>query len=99
IEPSHGGFASPGKAIKDFMGSNAVIITDGEGRRVDESNPRATAFAGGEIATQGDEGAGEQLDKALIAHQVGEIGAQVHRDILRINWLRVLQLALTSCSL
>src|SRR5918911_147921 len=87
IEPTHGGLAPPGKALKDFMGSNTVVITDSEGRRVDEGNPGATAFAGGEIATQGDEGAGEQLDKALIAHQLGEIGAQVHGDVLRIVML------------
>src|SRR5689334_16444674 len=87
IEPSHGGLASPGKALKDFVGRNTVVITDGEGRRVDEGNPGATAFTGGEIAAQGDEGAREQLDKALIAHQVGEIGAQMHGDILRIVML------------
>src|SRR5262245_29320402 len=87
IEPSHGGLASPGKPLKDFMGSNTVVITDGKGRRVDEGNPGATAFTGGEIATQGDEGVGEQLDKALIAHQVGEVGAQMHGDVLRIVML------------
>jgi hypothetical protein len=81
IEPSHGGLASPGKALKDCMGRDTVVITDGEGRRVDEGTPGATAFAGGERAAQGDEGAGDQLDKALIAHQLGEIrgaGARRH---------------------
>jgi hypothetical protein len=65
------------------MGSHTVVSTDGEGRRVEEGHPAATAFAGGELATQGDEGAGEQLDKALRSHQLGAIGAQGPCDLLR----------------
>ena len=83
IEPSHGGLAAPGKARQDFMSSNTMVLTDGKGRRVDAGNPGAMAFAGGERATQGEEGAGEPLDKALLAHQLREIGAQVHGDVLR----------------
>src|SRR5262252_8229569 len=65
-KPSHRGLAPPGQACKDLVRRNAVMITDREGRRVDERHARAVAFARGEIATQGDEGTREQCDKALI---------------------------------
>ena len=61
--PAHRGLPPAGDACKDLGRGKTVMVTDGEGRRVDEGNPGATAFAGGEIAAQGDKGAREQLDK------------------------------------
>ena len=59
-EPPHGRLAPHGKACEDFMRRNAVIVTRREGRRVDEGNPRAAAFAGVEIVTQWPERSGHK---------------------------------------
>jgi hypothetical protein len=69
------------------VGGNAVVVTDGQGRRVDEGHPGAAPFAGGEIATQGDTRAWEKFDKTMRAHELGAIGAQRHRDVLRVVML------------
>jgi len=83
LEPPHRGLPPCGEALEDPVCSHAMIVTHREGRRVDTSNPRAAAFAGGEVATQGHERSGPELDKALVAHPMRARGAQGHRHILR----------------
>ena len=51
IEPAHRRLASRRETLEDLVRGNAVIVTHREACRVDEGNTRATAFAGGQVAT------------------------------------------------
>jgi hypothetical protein len=84
IEPAPGRLAPRGPACEYLVGGNAAVMTDGQRRRVDERNTHATAFAGVQITTQGDEGLGHQLDKAGVTHQWRNIWSQIGHHMLRI---------------
>jgi hypothetical protein len=83
LNPPPGGLPPCGEALKDLVRGKALLVTHGERRRVEDSEPRAAALARGEVATPGHKRAGHELAQALVAHQVREIGAQGHRHILR----------------
>ena len=67
VEPPHRGLPPRGYAFKDFVGGNPVVVTHGQRRGVGEGNPGTAPFAGGEIATQGDQRAREEFDKTMIS--------------------------------
>lgn len=58
VEPPHGGLAPRRHARKDCVCGNAVVVTDGQRRRVDEGNACAAPLARGAITTQGYQRAG-----------------------------------------
>jgi hypothetical protein len=84
IAPPPGGRAPRRQTLADFVGANAMVVTDGKGWRVDEGKPGAAPLAGGEVATQRDQRAWEECDTTSLAHEVGEVRAQMHRSILRV---------------
>src|SRR5918999_3072500 len=66
------------------MARDALVMTYRQRGGIDQGDAGAATFAAVQIATQGHQRPRHQLDKATIADQVREVGAQMHRDILSV---------------
>jgi hypothetical protein len=75
IEPVHAASAPLGEAVKHAMRVDAPVVTDPDGQAVNELNTGGLALAGLQVATQRNQGGGDQFDKARVAGQAGEISA------------------------
>ncbi len=63
---------------------DAGIVADAQPGRVDKADARTLTHLGVQVGDQRHEQAGHQLDKALVAHLLGKLAAQVALDVLRI---------------
>ena len=87
IEPAHRGLAAPGIRPEDAMLVDARVVADRQRGRVDEADARAGAALGVQIDRERHQHAGHELDEAIVADQLGKLGAQVHLDILGVERL------------
>jgi hypothetical protein len=69
------------------MLGDACGVTDLQTGRVDEADPGAVAELGGQIDGQGQHDTGHEGNKAGVADQLGELGAQLGLDILGVDAL------------
>jgi hypothetical protein len=82
--PAHRGLATSRTTVKDAMGVDASVVTDGKGGGVDKADASAATHEGVQIGHQRNEDRGHQLDEARIAHQGGKLAAQMTVDILGV---------------
>src|SRR5262249_11189878 len=88
IQPAPGGLPPRRDVRKDPVRRKTVIVTHGQSRRVDEGKAHAVAFARVEITPEGDERAGPQCDKAGVAVQARQRGAQMRHNVLGVRMLK-----------
>src|SRR5690242_21239113 len=84
VEPANRGLATSGPSIKDAMGMDASVVTDGKGSGVDKADARTLTQLGMQIGHKWDQDGGHQLDKARIAHQDRKLAAQMTVDVLSV---------------
>lgn len=77
-EPTHGGPADGSDAVEDAMAMGPFVGADFQWRRVDEADAGDVAAAVcHEIGKQRDRHVADALDKAVVAGELGEVGAMV----------------------
>ena len=84
IEPADRGLATSSTAVKDAMGVDASVVTDGKGGGVDKADAATLTQLGMQIGHQRNQDSGHQLDKARVAHQDRKLTAQMTVDIFGI---------------
>ena len=84
IEPADRGLATSSTAVKDAMGVDASVVTDGKGGGVDKADAATLTQLGMQIGHQWNQHGGHQLDKARVAHQDRKLTAQMTVDIFGI---------------
>ena len=67
------------------MRGDAGVVADGQGGGVHKADARATAHLRLEVDGQRQQHARDQRDEAGVAHQVGELGAQLGLDTRRVD--------------
>jgi len=84
-EPAHGGLATTRIDSKDAMLGDPGIVTDGERGGVHEADPRATTQLRLQVDGERQQDTRDQGDEAGVAHQLGELGAQLGLDVVRVE--------------
>jgi len=87
VKPTHRGFAAARVGAKDPMLVDARGMADGERGRVDEADAAAAALSalGVQIDREREHDSGEQLNEAIVADEVRELGAQMYLHMLGIE--------------
>jgi|SRR5690242_736383 len=85
VKPADRGLAAPGVSPEDPMVVDARWMADGECGRVNEADAATLPALRVQIDRERDQDPGEQLNEAIIADEVRELGAQMHLDILRVE--------------
>ena len=72
IKPAHGGFATPGDVLEDWVAMEAAIVANHPRSRVDKGDPGVLAPTGMEIDAHRHQRGGDRRHKPAIAQQVGK---------------------------
>ena len=93
MPPCMGGTVYHNRDKLNFMTTDAPVVTHRQRGRIDKGDAGAAPFAGVQVAAQGHQRLGHQLDKAAIADQGGEVRAQVPLNIFGVVMFEVAVMA------
>jgi hypothetical protein len=82
VEPADGCLATGGVDGADAVRLDARVVADGQRGGVEEADARALTHRRVQLGHQRQQHARQELDEARVAHQLGNLGAQMPLDIL-----------------
>jgi hypothetical protein len=94
VEPAHGGLAAPRDLLEYLVTVDAAVVTDDQGRGIDEGDPGVDPTAGVQVDASWHQRRWDQGDEAAITQQTRKLTAGVSAPMEQIKCLEVTVLRL-----